>query len=164
MHVLSCFKLGDAPLHVFVARPAGYGKSVLIKALYQILARICETRRSNPDKLIVLLAAPGGKMACAVHGITAHATFPLPLSQSGNKMLELSVDVAETISSYFLNVKAIMIDDISVHGAQQFYNIHHSLQQIFRRNKNFGGLSIILFGSFRKLSPHGGIHFLCCIF
>jgi hypothetical protein len=109
IHVLSCFKLGDTPMDVFVARPAGYGKSVLIKALYRTLARVCETKGSNPDELIVLLVAPGGKTAHAIHGITAHATFSLPLSQSGNKMFELSVDVAKTISSYFLNVKAIIV-------------------------------------------------------
>jgi hypothetical protein len=36
IHVLSCFKLGDTPMHVFVDRPAGYGKSVVIKAFYKL--------------------------------------------------------------------------------------------------------------------------------
>jgi hypothetical protein len=45
IHYLSCFKLGDIPMHVFVARPAGCGKCVLIKALYQTLARICDKKR-----------------------------------------------------------------------------------------------------------------------
>jgi len=53
------------------------------------LAGIYETRGSNPHEPTVILVAPTGKVAHAVHGITAHATFSLPLSQSGNKMLEL---------------------------------------------------------------------------
>jgi hypothetical protein len=89
IHVLSCFKLEDTPMHVFVARPAGYVKSVVIKALYQIFAGIYETRGSNPNEPTVLLVTPTGKAAHAIRGNTAHAMFSMPLSQSGNKMLEL---------------------------------------------------------------------------
>jgi PIF1 helicase. len=107
-------------------------------------------RGYNPDELTVLLVAPAGKAAQAVHGMTVHAAFSLPLSQSGNKMSELSAGVANRISSHFINVKAIIFDEISMYGAQQFYSIHHRLQQIFRTNTYFGGLSMFLFGNFRN--------------
>jgi hypothetical protein len=44
------------------------------------LAGIDETRLSNPDEPTVLLVAQTGKVAHAIHGITAHAMFSVPLN------------------------------------------------------------------------------------
>ena len=101
--------------------------SFLIKVLYQILARICE-KGSNTEELAVLVTAQIGKATHAVHEITAHIAFSSLLSPSSNKMTELSADLANTISSHFMNVKAVIIDRILMLGAQQFYSIHRRLQ------------------------------------
>ena len=70
---------------------AGVGKSTVIRALYEGLVRYFNLLTStNPDAIKVLLAAPTGKTAHNIHGITLHSAFALPVIEFGGEIPNLS--------------------------------------------------------------------------
>ena len=61
-HVMQWIKCKKEPLYAFLSGGAGFGKSVLIKALYQALHRyLCSNEGENPDDTRILLCAYTGK-------------------------------------------------------------------------------------------------------
>lgn len=82
MHVLNCFKLDILPLKIYSSGSAGVGKSYLINLLYQLITNYYDNEPGGDlDKMIVVLAAPSGKAAYLIDGMTLHTAFSLPLNQ-----------------------------------------------------------------------------------
>lgn len=70
-------------MYNFLSGGAGFGKSVLLKALYQALLKFYSHRPGqNPDNCQVLVCAPTGKAAYNVGGLAAHSAFNIPADQS----------------------------------------------------------------------------------
>lgn len=154
-HVVNKIKSNETPSYYFVSGSAGTGKSLLIKALYQSILRIFTINRGvDPSEIPILMIAPTGKAAFNIGGMTAHQAFSLPYNQCSD-LVELSASVANTISARLINLKVLIIDEISMLGARQFSNIDRRLRQIFRIRKPFGGISVFVFGDFRQLHPVG---------
>ncbi|XP_017471887.1 PREDICTED: ATP-dependent DNA helicase pfh1-like [Rhagoletis zephyria] len=146
----------NQPFYEFVGGGAGVGKSRLISAMYQTLNhRLNSVPGSNPSSLKVLLSAPTGKAAFGIGGLTLHSIFSLPVNQSNRDLRPLSNDLVNSIYSKLIDLKLIIIDEISMVGARMFSSIDARLKQIFKTNSPFGGISVILFGDLRQLSPVG---------
>lgn len=141
-------------LYEFVTGPAGAGKSQLIKAIYQSSIRLLNSKPgSNPEQIKVLLAAPTGRAAFSIGGVTLHGAFQLPVSQCSYELNPLSSNVCNSLRSKLNDLKLIIIDEISMVGSKVFAQIDSRLRQIFRSNKIFGGISIVAFGDLRQLRP-----------
>lgn len=56
-----------------------------------------------------------------------------------------------------IDLKLLIIDEISMVGARTFHYIDQRLKQIFHTVKPFGGLSVILVGDFKQLKPVGDV-------
>lgn len=135
---------------------AGVGKSTLIKAINQTVTRYFKRKPGvNPNTSFVFLAAPTGKAAFNIDGNTLHSLFQIPINQQERQFIPLSNDTANTLFSIFINVKVIIIDEISMVGTKLFYYLNFRLQQIFKSDKLFGGISIIVLGDFKQLPPVG---------
>ena len=78
------------PLHIFLTGNAGFGKSFLLKVLYQSLTKILSYGNVSLDKPKVLLMAPTGAAAINIDGTTIHTALNRPISQFGKKVSPLS--------------------------------------------------------------------------
>lgn len=156
MDYLSQLKTTTESSYVSVSEGAGVGKSRLIKAIFQTLLRYFNALAGqNPLQIKVLLCAPTGKAGHNIDGTTLHSTFRLPISQAGDKMCALDAASLNTIRCKLADLKLIIIDEISMVGTRMFHQIDTRLRQIFQTEQPFGGISILVVGDFRQLSPVG---------
>ena len=148
MHVISHLQTPhDNPLQLFFTGPAGCGKTFVIKLLMEIY-----NRYTNTDGYCnaYITCASTGKAAVAIDGTTVHTALKISLS----KLQHLSTEVCYQYRSLFKFVKVLIIDEISMVGAELLSQIDSRLKQITGNfNTNFGGLDIILIGDLRQLPP-----------
>ena len=133
---------------------AGAGKTKLIN----ILAIICDywwryqnKEMADPDKPTIIKLAPTGKAANHIDGATLCVGLNLPW---GSDYQSLSDNVREAKREELSNLKTVIIDEMSMVGADALYQIHMRLQE-FTRNfkKDFGGVSMLLSGDLMQLPP-----------
>ena len=154
MHVLNSFKIGKLPLRIFISGAAGAGKSKVIMALYKLLIRYFNKKPGvNSSSLKVLLCAPSGKAAFLINGVTLHTAFALPVSKFGGPMPDLSSEVAANIRINLIDLKLLIIDEISMVGSRLFDRIDKRLKQITGKDETFGGVSVIVVGDLNQLPP-----------
>lgn len=97
-----------------------------------------------------ITCASTGKAAVAIDGCTVHTALKISLS----KLLPLSTEVIHQFRALFKYVKVLLIDEISMIGAELLMQIDCRLKQITGNfNTNFGGIDIILIGDLRQLPP-----------
>ncbi|KAG2192542.1 hypothetical protein INT47_011655 [Mucor saturninus] len=140
------------PVHLFITGGAGTGKSLLIRALYQSLIRFYdEDRDGDLQKSSVALCAFTGEAAYNINGQTIHSLFHLPINQEDINYL--SADVSNSLSVEMSELKVVILDEISMISSRQFLWIDKQLRDIFRNDKPFGGLHMLVFGDFLQLPP-----------
>ena len=64
-------------------------------------------------------------------------------------------DTLNSIVAKFLEVKVLIIDEISMVGAKTLEHLDARLKQIFKCTQAFDGLSILVFGDLKQLPPVG---------
>ena len=144
----------NASFYEFISGSAGVGKSMLIRAIYQACLRIYNcTPGSNPEKIKILLTAPTGRAAFSIGGLTLHGAFQLPVSQCGYELLPLSSNICNTLRCKLSELKLIIIDEISMVGAKTLNQVDARLRQIFKTQRIFGGVNVLVLGDLRQLRP-----------
>jgi len=81
-----------------------------------------------------------------IKGSTLHSLFSLPLNQYGGCLPKLSDDKCNSMANLLRNCKLLIIDEVSMVSNKQLYAISSRLQQIYKNQKYFGGISVILCG------------------
>ncbi|OBZ80775.1 hypothetical protein A0J61_11176, partial [Choanephora cucurbitarum] len=110
---------GPAPLKLFVTGGAGTGKSMLIKTLYQALIRHYDDDTNRDfNSPTVLLTAPTGKAAFNINGQIVRSAFHLPVNHS--ELNELSSEVSHSIGVALVDLKVVIIDEISMISSRLF--------------------------------------------
>ena len=61
----------------------------------------------------------------------------------------------QVLEAKFIDLKLIIIDEISMVGIRMFGHLDARLKQIFKNTEAFGGLSILVFGDLKQLPPVG---------
>jgi len=159
LDTLHLLKTSPSPFYRFLSGGAGVGKSHVITAIVQSFMRFyVKTPNINPDEICCVVAAPTGKAAFNVAGMTLHCTFKLPPNQYGGKLAKLEEGVANSLRLKLLRVKLFIIDEISMVSVRQLYEIDQRLKQIFCSSEDFGGRSILVVGHLRQLPPIGGAY------
>ena len=97
-------------------RQAGVRKRVVVKVLYQALTR-WYNRVQGTDP--VLICAPTDKAAHNINGVTLHNAFK---AQANHRLTskKLSNDTFNTLAVKSMNLKVVIIDEISMAGASLF--------------------------------------------
>lgn len=112
----------------------------------------------SPDDCTVLLLAPTGTAAFNINGQTVHSAFRLPIKQhsSSQDYLPLSQEKLQNLRRKLKNLTLVIIDEVSMIGAQQLYTIHRRLMEIkgvTSSSTYFGGVSIFAVGDLYQLPP-----------
>ncbi|XP_050340295.1 uncharacterized protein LOC126766581 [Bactrocera neohumeralis] len=148
MHVIAnLLSSNRSPLQVFFTGPVGCGKTFLIRLLMEIYNRFID----NDGFCNACIAfASTGKAAIAIDGTTIHTALKISLS----KLLPLSIEVAQQYRMLIKYVQVILIDEVSMVGAELLSQIDARLKQITGNfQDNFGGMDIIFIGDLRQLPP-----------
>lgn len=122
---------------IFVTGKAGTGKSTLIKYLTHVVKNIA-------------VIAPTAIAAINVEGVTIHSFFGIP---------PRPINPGEVFSPrknmipVFENIKALIVDEVSMVPPDIIDCMHNSLMKIKRNSLPFGGIPIIFVGDILQLPP-----------
>ncbi|CAG2189230.1 unnamed protein product [Mytilus edulis] len=141
------------PFHIFVLGGAGTGKSHLVRTIVQTANRILSIGQSAED-IVVIVCAFTGVAAFNIEGHTLHSAFNLPVNQSRrDDYIRLSSEKLSSMRSKLGNLSLLIIDEISMVGADHLYTIHRCLSEIMTSDEPFGGISVIAVGDLSQLPP-----------
>lgn len=147
---LHAFDGSNKPLQIFFTGPAGCGKTFTLRILMETLNRFSQAHNSQKNAYVA--CASTGKAAVAINGTTVHSAFRITMSRRNNA--NLSFEALQLYRNAFANVKAVIVDEVSMVGADILNNIHTRLQNITGNyDEPFGGINIIFCGDLRQLPP-----------
>ena len=143
------------PLHIFLTGGAGTGKSHLIKTIYHALTKVFSYRAMTLDKPKVLLVAPTGVAAVNIDGTTIHTSLGIPVGRYGKNLPRLNDKKRSALRNNLCELRALIIDEISMVSNLQLLYIHLRLVEIFGVSDNvpFAGITVIAVGDFYQLPP-----------
>ncbi|XP_078670863.1 uncharacterized protein LOC144910993 [Branchiostoma floridae x Branchiostoma belcheri] len=150
---------------VFLSGPGGVGKSHVIKLVHHETLRLLRPLSGHyfdPNDLPVMLTAFTGTAAFGINGMTLHSALSLSCGLNRGKDYQpLSSDRLNTLRSRLGKLKLLVVDEVSMVGADLLYHIHRRLQDICGSpdpDSRFGGVSILAVGDLFQLQPVGQNH------
>ena len=138
------------PPNLVVIGGAGAGKSTVIECLAQWVHRILTKAGDDPNSPIVLKAATTGAASTLIEGSTVHSSLGFDFS---SKHTSLTDKKRELKREQLKNLKILIIDEFSMMKADILYRIHLRLREITQIEKDFGGVTVFLFGDPAQLKP-----------
>ena len=146
------------PYHVFLSGSGGVGKSYVVKMLHTDTVKLFQcSQQIKPEDVPILLTAATGVAAHNINGITVHSAFMLnDRKKAGTTYYNLGSDTLSTLQTHLEQLMVVIIDEISMIGAQTLYKIHMRLQEIkglHYSNTRFGNVTIIAVGDLYQLPP-----------
>ena len=141
------------PYHVFLSG-SGWKKLHSENVTYGYSETITMFATNNVP---ILLTAATGAAAHNINGITVHSAFMLnDRKKAGTTYYNLGSDTLSTLQAHLEQLMVVIIDEISMIGAQTLYKIHMRLQEIkglHYSNTRFGNVTIIAVGDLTNF-PH----------
>ena len=132
---------------------AGSGKSTVINLMSQWVERILRKAGDDPSMPIIIKAAFTGAAANVIDGQTIHSAFSFAV-KDGTAWFPLGAKLIDERRVSLRNLKIVIIDEMSLIGADLFYKLNLRLQEITSRKELFfGGCGIFLFGDLLQLPP-----------
>ena len=144
----------DPPL-LIVQGGAGTGKSHVIDVIAPLLQKRLTTSGDNPDHPYIIKMAFTGNAAAIIKGQTIHSVFNLPFSHN---LISLSDKKRDKLRNQLQNLALIILDEMSLIGADMLYQLHFRLaKEIFQNKLPFGGISVVLLGDILQIRPTTGV-------
>ena len=136
------------PLRMFISGVGGTGKSFLIEALKLLVAKIWSNK-----ELTVIVAAPTGLAAFNMGGLTIHRLFQLPIEHEGKTAGYWSLPKVsqKVMKKQLLNVKLIIVDEISMVSSLNLAYMHLRLEELFGGDEWFGNRNMLFVGDILQL-------------
>ena len=144
---------------IFLSGPGGTGKSHVIHLIHYETIKLLKSLSGHfePDELPIILTAFTGTAAFNIDGMTLHSAFGFsPGPGASNVYHPLSSERLNTLRSRIGKLKLLIIDEVSMVGANLLYFIHRRLQDIIGENTDesrFGNISILAVGDLYQLQP-----------
>ena len=104
----------------------------------------------NTDSPCVIKVAPTGTAASNIEGQTLHTAFSFSFD---GKMYSLTDKARDLRRRILVNLRMIIIDEISMVKSDMLYQLDLRLQEITQKYIPFGGISIFVFGDLMQLKP-----------
>ena len=149
---------------IFLSGPGGVGKSHLIKLVHYETMKLLKPLSGyyEPDELPMLLTAFTGTAAFGIEGMTLHSALGFACGPKSKKEYQSpSNDKLNTLRSRLSKMKLLVIDEVSMVGADLLYHIHRRLEDITGKSgpdTRFGDVSILAVGDLYQLQPVGQNH------
>ena len=146
------------PYHVFLSGSGGVGKSYVVKMLHMYTMKLFQySQQIKPEDVPILLTAATGVAAHNISRITVHSAFILnDRKKPGTMYYNLGSNTLNTLQTHPKQLMVVIINEISMIGAQTLFKIHMHLQEIKGLNYSntwFGNVTIIAVGDLYQLPP-----------
>merc|ERR1712243_155901 len=144
----------DKQYFLYLYGQAGTGKTYLLNTIIPALE--FKSLKSGVDlsKPLILVMSPTASAAKHLtYGDTIHGA--LKMNGFDNLEKQLLHGAKATLAHDLSQLKHVIIDEISMVGANFFWNINQKLKQIMGSQEYFGGLNVIATGDFHQLPPIG---------
>ena len=145
------------PYRLFLSGPGGVGKSHMIRLIHTDTRKLLPLSNTiKPSDLTVLLTAPTGVAAFNIEGMTIHSALLLQTQRGSNDSGQLSFEKLNSLRSKLENLQLLIIDEVSMVGADMLLNIHRRLDEIkgiSGDNIWFGNVSVLAVGDLYQLPP-----------
>ncbi|XP_035683454.1 uncharacterized protein LOC118420666 [Branchiostoma floridae] len=141
---------------LFVSGPGGVGKSHIIKLIHYETVRLLKLSNCfDPEDVIVLLTAYTGVAAFNIDGLTLHSAFLLETTTKSHEYRSLGSDKLNTLRSRLSKLRLLIIDEVSMVGANILLQVHRRLEDIMGAGTDttFGNVSILAVGDLYQLQP-----------
>ncbi|KAM4060974.1 PIF1-like helicase [Hirsutella rhossiliensis] len=150
---------GEGQLCLFIGGEGGTGKSRVIEALVELLAR-----RELSSRMLV--TATSGTAAARINGITLHSACGLAVGQGGQAggatkgvdgvrlpgAGERFVDGRSRMD--WREKEVLVVDEVSMLGARTLYAANEQLCRLRGSARDFGGIPVVIFcGDFHQFRP-----------
>ena len=118
------------------------------------MEKIFRKAGDNPNHPYIIKVAFTGNAAFIIQGQTLHSAFNFPYS---NQILSLSDKIRDERRTLLKNLKAVIIDEMSLVKSDMLYQLHFRLMKdIFQNETPFGGVAVFLLGDILQLEPVKG--------
>ena len=146
------------PYCLFLSGPGGVGKSHVVKLIHTDTVKLLQcAHQITAEDIPILLTAATGVAAHNINGITVHSAFMLNDRKSSHSTYYgLGADTLNTLQLHLEHLMVVIIDEISMIGADTLYKIHMRLQEIkglTYSDTRFGNVTIIAVGDLYQLPP-----------
>ena len=146
------------PYCLFLSGPGGVGKSHVIKLIHTDTVKLLQcAHQITAEDVQILLTASTGVAAHNISGMTIHSAFMLNDRKSNySTYYGLGADTLNTLQLHLEQLMVVIIDEISMIGAETLYKIHMHLQEIkglHYSDTRFGNVTIIAVGDLYQLPP-----------
>ncbi|XP_044716583.1 PIF1-like helicase domain-containing protein [Hirsutella rhossiliensis] len=126
---------GEGQLCLFIGGEGGTGKSRVIEALVELLAR-----RELSSRMLV--TATSGTAAARINGITLHSACGLARFVDGRSRMD------------WREKEVLVVDEVSMLGARTLYAANEQLCRLRGSARDFGGIPVVIFcGDFHQFRP-----------
>ena len=135
-----------AEYNTFITGAAGTGKTYLL----QVIIKYFQEKFGQSS---VGVTASTGKAAFPLGGFTFHSFFGIGCGAQSAYQLLQSVRANEELVHKIQNLRVLIIDEVSMLGAEVFEKVEFICRQIRSNSCPFGGVHLILCGDFYQLPP-----------
>ena len=151
----SVFENVVEPLHLFITGGSGVGKSHLLKILISFLTKTFNLYSGTSDNKKILLLAPTGVAALNIDGTTIHSGLGINPNCNTYGMGKLSKALKSKLGCDYLEIAAVVIDEISIVSNIRLLQIHTRVCEIFSCSEvnPFAEKTVILAGDLFQLLP-----------
>ena len=149
---------------VFLSGPGGVGKSHIIKLVYyETVTKLKKlSGHFHPNEIPILLTAFTGTAAFGIEGLTLHSALGFVCGPKSKKEYQpAGSSKLNTLRSRLGKLRILVIDEVSMVGADLLYHIHRRLEEITENTDpdlRFGGVSILAVGDLYQLQPVAAKH------
>ena len=114
------------PYCLFLSGPGGVGKSHVLKFIHTDTVKLLQcAQQITAEDVPILLTAATGVVAHNINGITGHSAFLLNDRKLTNSTYYgLGADNLNTLQLHLEQLMVVIIDEISMIGAETLYKIH----------------------------------------